>query len=918
LQIIGRDADLAAVERFVDAVTEGTAALVVDGEPGIGKTTLWLEALGRAAGRGFRVLSARPVEAEATLSYAALADLVGPAFEAVRGDLAVPQRRALDVALLREEADAGVDARSIAVGLLGILSELAAEGPVVVAVDDVQWIDRASERALEFAVRRLPERVGVVVTRRSDGAGDAPLGLSRALPDPLVMRVGLGPLSLAALHGLLRAKLGTAPPRPVLRRIAAASGGNPFYALELARGAQTLGPGDRLPLPDSLQELAGARVGALSDRARAVALAAAALSRPTVASVVAALGAREEAETALVEAEAAGVIAAEEERIEFAHPLLASAVYASASEKDRRRLHRRLAEVVSDPEERARHLARSATKADGAIAAEIEQAAARAARRGAQDAAAELYAAAGRLTPRDRPDAAVRRMLGGAAAQLAAGHPAGARSVAEAALAQADSRTRLAEAQFLLSQIAWVESPGRAPIDHLERALADAGDDRRLRGRIHARLANAFLLDQPRAVEHADAAVALLNEDEDPSALAHALVDKLFYSAQVGLGAQRDLLERALRLEEHAGPEAEKSRIALIWFTGMDEIDLARARHAQEDRWYRDRGEDGWRAERLALLARAELSAGNWDVAEQAAEESCSALEQMGQAAGPWAQPFMIRSLIDAHRGRIPRALDTLLPLIGEAERTGIRFFAALSLAALGFAELAAGDAAAADLSFRRVQDHLDAIGVVDLIGARTEPDHVEALLALGQLERARAALAHLEWRGRTIPRPWISVALPRVRALVLAAEGDPAAALEEVDSLDAEAAGRVPFEHGRTLLVKGQLFRRLKRKRAAADALGEALEIFERLGAPSFVERTQNELARVGLRRPAPDELTPSELRVAELAAAGLTNREVAQAAFMSPKTVEANLARVYRKLGIKSRAELGARMGASTAEGR
>ena len=150
---------------------------------------------------------------------------------------------------------------------------------------------------------------------------------------------------------------------------------------------------------------------------------------------------------------------------------------------------------------------------------------------------------------------------------------------------------------------------------------------------------------------------------------------------------------------------------------------------------------------------------------------------------------------------------------------------------------------------------------------------------------------------------------LPRARALVLAAEGDVETAIAELEGVDADKAAKLPFDLAWNRLVQGRLYRRAKRKRAAADALGEAAEIFEQLGAPGWVEQARSELGRVGLRR-APDELTATERRVAELAAQGMTNREVAAAAFMSPKTVEANLARVYRKLGIRSRAELGARI--------
>jgi DNA-binding CsgD family transcriptional regulator len=203
-------------------------------------------------------------------------------------------------------------------------------------------------------------------------------------------------------------------------------------------------------------------------------------------------------------------------------------------------------------------------------------------------------------------------------------------------------------------------------------------------------------------------------------------------------------------------------------------------------------------------------------------------------------------------------------------------------------------------------------MGVAEPLLDWSEPFQVESLLALGDLGRAKEALARLEERGRRFPRLWIDVALPRARGLVLAAEGDLLAALAALERLDRATASQLPFELGWALLARGQLLRRTKQRRAAATALSEALQIFERLGAPTWIDRTRAELARVAPRRRAPDELTETERLVAELAATGLTNREVAKAAFVSTKTVEANLARVYRKLGIRSRAELGARIGA------
>ncbi len=175
--------------------------------------------------------------------------------------------------------------------------------------------------------------------------------------------------------------------------------------------------------------------------------------------------------------------------------------------------------------------------------------------------------------------------------------------------------------------------------------------------------------------------------------------------------------------------------------------------------------------------------------------------------------------------------------------------------------------------------------------------------------------LEHLEWRGRTLPRLWIEATLPRARALIVAAEGDVAGALAELEA--APAVPALPFERARTLLVKGQIERRVNKKLAAKESLANALGIFEHLGSPPWAARTQAEIGRLGLRHRPPDELTATERRIAELAATGMTNRQVAEAAFVSPKTVEANLARVYRRLGIRSRAELGARMSADARDG-
>src|SRR6266511_5922810 len=432
--IVGRRVELDAVGRFLDGLPAGPSALVIEGEAGIGKTTLWLEAVSAAEARGYRVLSTRPAEGEAELSYTALTDLVGDAFEETLAALPAPQERALATALLRVEADESADARTTATALVGVLTALAAERPVLLAVDDVQWLDAASKRALEFAGRRLTASVGLLVTQRTDVDGEPPLGLGRAVPEDRLKSLVPGPLSLAALRQLISSWLGSSIPRPLLVRVTEASGGNPFYALEIARAFAREGGqpalGHPLPVPPSLQELVSDRLHRLSAPAQAATLAAAPLSHPTAASVGAALGFGVDADAALLEVEEAGVLVWEGERLRLSHPLLASVIYGSAATVRRRELHRRLADVIVDAEERARHLARSVTAADEGAAWEIEQGAGLAERRGAPEAAAELYEAACRLTPEERREDLARRMLGGADALMTAGDLDGARLLA--------------------------------------------------------------------------------------------------------------------------------------------------------------------------------------------------------------------------------------------------------------------------------------------------------------------------------------------------------------------------------------------------------------------------------------------------------------------------------------------------------
>jgi len=921
MDMVGRTSEAAAIARFIDEVPTGPIGLSIEGEPGIGKTMLWSEAVRAARERGYRVLEARPAEAEAHLSFAVLGDLLSAAFDEARDALPAPQRDALDVALLRREAVEPADPRTIATALLSVLTVLSDRDPVVIAIDDAQWMDHASRRAIDFAVRRLPRRVGMVAASRVGDGTATPLDLQRALSVERVHRLAIGPLSLGALHTLIRSRLTLNFARPMLVRIAAASGGNPFFALEIsdaiARTHSGISLGDVLPVPQTLQELLHDRVDRLSAPAQVLASAAAALSRPTVPILEAAFGSDHDVDAALVEAEAAGVLVQDDDRLRFSHPLLASTIYGSSTGVLRRALHRSLARVVVEPEERARHLARSVLGADEGVAGAIEAGAQHAARAGAPESAAELYEAACRLTPVEHREDLARRLLGSARALRLAGDLDAAQAQAEMALATGRAPGLRARALLLIGDLATYTESIESRLRYQERALAEAGDDRGLRVEILLALFEQIATDAARAGRRAEEAIELLRGGADRFTLARALTAKFIAEAVLGHGAQTELLDEALALEAGEPPAEDPIRpgrrggpisvYPLIWSHWIDDLDGARARFRLLTRWSEDRGDFVGATELVEFVAMAEFRAGNWSEAARALDAACDTLGQF-ELRGPLTPSFADRSVIDAHRGRIERARRTLAELLAVQGLDGI--WRMVCHSAQGAVEFCAGSYEAADRAWSEMRVEARAVNWIDNLEDRSEPDHVEALLALGKLHEARGILEHLEWRGRVLPRPWVAAGLPRARALILAAEGRLADALGIVEAAPLTPA--LPFESGRLLLLRGQLQRRANRKLAARDSFTQGLAIFEELGSPPWVQRTRDEIGRLGLRHGGPGELTGTERRIAELAATGMTNRQVAEAAFVSPKTVEANLARVYRKLEIRSRAELGARMSA------
>jgi DNA-binding CsgD family transcriptional regulator len=914
--IVGRELELAAIQEFLSPARPGLSALVLEGEPGIGKSTVWLEALELAVAEGLEVLPCRPVQAEAKLALASLSDLLAPLVDTLLPELPEPQRLTLEVALLRTvPTGSPPDGRAVATATQSLLRRRTVDTTILVAIDDVQWLDRSSAAAISFALRRLADApVRVLLALRVDGRALAdPLELSRNLPDR-TERLRLGPLSLGGLHHLLRDRLGQVLPRPMLQRIAQASGGNPLLALELARALLELetrpGPGEPLPVPETLADLLNARLRRLPSATRDALLAAAALSSPDTALIADALG--EETAADLAIAEQAGVVHLRGGMIRFDHPLLASTLYSAVSQAKRRTVHRRLADAVRESEERARHLALAADGQDESVARLLEDAAEHARSRGAPSAAAELMELSLQLTP----DAVgvPRRTVSLANLLNVAGDVARSEAVLEEAIPQLQPGLLRAEAVLLYGVIVSAPEDHAKSIEWCVEALGEAEEDPLLHARMHVYLAQSFGdLDQQEAVVHARKAVELLEPVDHDMTYANALQALAHAELLAGFPPNEGAIAEAMAIEERelrGRFGADLMFMPAYWASHWDDFDTACARLSGYLELAGEAGDEAVRPYLLGHLAETECQAGRYEEAAEHAAESIALAEQIGQGPNACAMAVYTDALLAALRGDLDEAkafADRLDATFLRPEERGRVY----TFTALGFVALSRGDLAGADGWLTRADALLSAIGIREPVKNRFQGDHVEAVVGLGDLDRAEALVIRLEERATIFPRPWTLAVGSRSRALLEGTRGNLDAA-DEAFRAALVHHERLPmrFELGRTRLLFGQLLRRRNERRAARDELESALGIFSELGTRIWAERAEEELKRIPIRRKASEGLTPTELQVAKLAAEGRTNREVANALFMSPKTVEANLSRAYRKLGIRSRAELGATM--------
>ncbi|HZP72978.1 MAG TPA: AAA family ATPase [Gaiellaceae bacterium] len=882
-EVVGRDDEIRAVAAFVDGCPDGPGSLVLEGPAGIGKTTLWHAGVARAEANGVRVLTARPAATEAGFGLGALADLLHQVSPDTIDELPAPQRRALRVVQLLEDTTEPLDTQLLGVAGLGVLRALAQRSPVLVAIDDVQWLDAASAEVVGFLSRRLTaEPVRVFATRRTEETGPRP-----ALPEPQ-QAVPVGPLSVGALQRLLVARLEVALGRHALRRVFDVAGGNPFYALEVARSLAGRQPSLREPIsvPTDLKGLLRERLERLPPETRALLLAAALLHEPTLDALEALTG--QGAWALLRPARDAQLVETDGLRMHFSHPLFAAAVVDEADPLERRRLHARVAALVTNPAERARHLALGSEPPDELIAVELENAARHEQLRGAAYAAADLAHEAWRFSA--DPERRAERLLQACEHRLLVGGFAEIIPQLESSLDSFPAGSLRARALFLLAR---AEYAGGRKGELLAAALAESNGDARLRATILIEQMSfhvAVEVTAEASERQLEEAVALARAAGDPDLEDRARGNHAWWLAVTGRP-----VPRATRLRPHAvADDVERARaVQLVW---RGETEAARGLLLRLRERAGEVGEEWSQLIFTLHLFELEARRGDWPAVERLRAEL------HGAGAGIDRTDALLHradALVAAAAGDRRRAEAAADAVVGAPDR----WQKLETVRAAAFAALALGDPENAAERLRWVFDETLAGGFREPGAIPAAPDLVEALAQLGRDEEAREVLAWLAARATEQDHPWGLALAARGRGIV---DRDESALRESLARLEQLS---LPFERARTLLALGALLRRAGRRGDARAVLTEARELFERLEAPPWAVQAASELARIG-GRTASGSLTPAEQRVAALVAEGRTKKEVAAALFLSVHTVDSTLRRVYAKLGVRSRAELARRM--------
>jgi DNA-binding CsgD family transcriptional regulator len=906
--VVGREVELESLREFVERISEASIGLVLEGEAGMGKTTLWRAGVDDADDDGVRVLQAQPVESETTLSYTGIGDLLEPVLADVLELLPVVQQRALSRALVLDDDDRPLDPRALRVALTSALRKLSEERPVLVAIDDSQWLDYASSAGLAYAFRRIrSERIGLLLARRS--------GLESVLLDELLhtpagerfTRIDVGALGVAALGRVVQDRLGTTLPRPLIAEVHAASGGNPFYALEivrmLGRSGVSVEAGKPLPVPDSLHDLVHGRLLALPPESRDFLVAAAAHARPTISITEDASGV--DRAIGLLPALEARVVETHGDEIRFTHPLLAAGALQTADPQRRAEMHARLAELLEDPEARAWQLAASIHEPDEAVAIVLEDAAGHARARGAPRPAALLLDRARELTPPASVDDALRRSLDAAYLHYESGDSPRADSQLTELIQDLPAGAQRAQALVRLARVRSYENLQEAA-DLFGEAIDEAGDAPDVLALAHEGLAACLFRLRERlsaAVEHAALAASLARDSGDDALAAEALGTQTLAEGLLGMASAADTAARALELQDAASGRrviGQPLFAVAVYRWWSDDLAFARDTLCELIRRSEELGDEGSLPYLLVVLGQAECALGDYEAAHARAVEGRELARQSGQR-GVAVYCLGLQALVDAHRGRVDDARAAALEVL----ETGGRPADLLARSALGHLELALGSPAAALEWVQPIVEHARLERFGEPMGAVGQ--QIEALIGLGRQVEASELLDWHEGNAQRLGRASVIANCLRFRGLLAAGAGEiePALALF-VEALEWHAKVETPLDKGRTLLALGAAQRRMKRRREARATLEEALGVFEGIGAALWAERARAELKRISGRAATPGALTPAEERVALLVAGGKTNREVASALFLSERTVEGHLSRIFGKLGIRHRTEI------------
>jgi DNA-binding CsgD family transcriptional regulator len=904
--LVGRIDERARIDCLLDRARRGqSGALVLRGEPGIGKTTLLRDAAERAG--EMTVLSATGISAEAELEYSGLLELLRPVIgwlEEVPEHQAAALNEALGFAAPRER-----DPFVVGAAVLSLLAAVAEKRPVLVAVDDAQWIDRATADALRFAARRLfADRVAFLFALRD--------GQESELTTAGFDEMHLGGMDLDDVNVLLARSSGAALPLDVVERVRDATSGNPLALVELG-GRMTPEElttwrfeAEPLPIASRLEQAFASRLSALPADTRAALLIVAVSTIPDFEALSRALEEAGLPSSALEPAEDRGFISIVDGRVQFRHPLVRSAVYQAASPSDRRRAHRALAASLAELDDagmRAAHLAGAALGPDEEVAAALAAAASTARGRSGYAASAAALEKAARLTPDS--ELRVERLAQAVEMAWAGGdsvHALRLLDAAEPLATGATQESRLLHLRGRIERSVGLSSKARELLLRAA-ALVEGEDPLVAAGILRPATVAAFIGgDLPTALGLARRVRALVALDGSAVDANADFVLGWILSMCGHVDQATPSLERTVD-SSLAGdrPSCFQLYLAANSLHLLERIPQSLEIAARAARAAR---KDGPRAllSELGTLTRCETHAGRWTLAVAHGDEALALARAVGHAQHLGAL-LVYLATIDAARGDVAGCrgrVDEVLRVCDEHELVELR---AAAYGVLGRLELALGRAEEAAAVLGQALAAVERMGLHDR-DASPQPDLIEALVQVGRREDAVTVLArYAEWARGGTPL-WGRALVARCRGL-LADDSSFVAHFERALELHNRVEDR--FQQARTLLHFGERLRRVGRRVDARDRLRQALALFDELQATPWAERAQRELRATGerIRRAQPalgQELTPQELQVALPVSEGKTNKQAAAELFLSPKTIEFHLASVYRKLGVSSRREL------------